>query len=61
MDKLYPGRGHHVEEETTVAIDGQIYETAYFQPIRPGCKILSILKLEEGNTTSPPCWLSPFL
>jgi molybdopterin synthase sulfur carrier subunit len=34
MDKLYPGLGHHLEEETTVAIDGQIHKTAYFQPIR---------------------------
>ena len=28
MDKLHPGLGHHLEEETTVAIDGQIHETA---------------------------------
>jgi len=31
MDRLYPGLGHHLEEETTVAIDGQIHETAYFR------------------------------
>jgi molybdopterin synthase sulfur carrier subunit len=30
MDRLYPGLGHHLEEETTVAIDGAIHETAYF-------------------------------
>jgi sulfur-carrier protein len=34
VDRLYPGLGHHVEEETTVAIDGEIHETAHFQPIR---------------------------
>ena len=34
MDRLYPGLGEHLEEETTVAIDGQLHETAYFQPIR---------------------------
>jgi sulfur-carrier protein len=45
---LYPGPGHHLEEETTVAIDGQIHQTAYFQPIRPGCEIFFILKLEGG-------------
>ena len=28
MDKLYPELGHHLEEETTVAIDGAIHETA---------------------------------
>jgi sulfur-carrier protein len=48
MDKLYPGLGHHLEEETTVAIDGQIHETAYFQPIRPGCEVFFIPKLEGG-------------
>ena len=46
MDRLYPG--HHLEEETTVAIDGQIHETAYFQPIRPGCEVFFIPKLEGG-------------
>jgi sulfur-carrier protein len=45
---LYPGLGHHLEEETTVAIDGQIHKTAYFQPIRPGCEIFFISKLEGG-------------
>jgi sulfur-carrier protein len=30
MDRLYPGLRHHLEEETTVAIDGEIHETAYF-------------------------------
>ena len=52
---LYPDLGHHLEEETTVAIDGQIYETAYFQPIRPGCQILFIPELEGGNARSRPC------
>jgi sulfur-carrier protein len=28
MDKLYPGLGHDLEEETTVAIDREIHETA---------------------------------
>jgi hypothetical protein len=44
MDRLYPGLGEHLEEETTVAID----ETAYFQPIRDGCEIFFIPKLEGG-------------
>jgi len=48
MDRLYPGLGHHLEEETTVAIDGQIHETAYFQPIRPGSEVFFIPKLEGG-------------
>ena len=45
MDRLYLGFGHHLEEEATVAIDGQIHETAYFQPIRPDCEVFFIPKL----------------
>ena len=48
MDRRYPGLGEHLEEETTVAIDGEIHEVAYFQPIRPGCEIFFIPKLEGG-------------
>ena len=48
MDRLYPGLGLHFEEETTVAIDGAIHETAYFQPIPEGCEIFFIPKLEGG-------------
>lgn len=49
MDRLYPGLGEHLEEETTAAIDGEIHETAYFQPIREGCEIFFIPKLEGAN------------
>ena len=49
MDRLYPGLGLHLEEETTVAIDGQLHETAYFQPIREGCEIFFIPKLEGDS------------
>src|SRR5947209_20437431 len=52
MDRLYPGLGEHLEEETTVAIDGAIHETAYFQPIREGCEIF-IPKLEVGSFRAP--------
>jgi len=48
MDRRFPGLGPHLEEETTVAIDGQIHETAYFQPIPEGCEVFFIPKLEGG-------------
>jgi molybdopterin converting factor small subunit len=48
MDALYPGLGEHLEEETTVAIDGALHETAYYQPIHDGCEIFFIPKLEGG-------------
>ena len=48
LDQLYPGLGEHLEEETTVAIDGEIHEVAYYQPIRQGCEVFFIPKLEGG-------------
>ena len=49
LDGLYPGLGEHLEEETTVAIDGAIHDQpAYFQQVRDGCEIFFIPKLEGG-------------
>jgi sulfur-carrier protein len=48
LDARYPGLGEHLEEETTVAIDGEIHEVGYYQPVRPGCEIFFIPKIEGG-------------
>ncbi len=48
MDRRYPGLGEHLEEETTVAIDGALHEVGYYQPIRPGAEVFFIPKLEGG-------------
>lgn len=49
LDRLYPGLGEHLEEETTVAIDGAIHDQpAYFQKLRDGSEIFFIPKLEGG-------------
>jgi hypothetical protein len=48
MDRLYPGLGEHLEAQTTVAIDGEIHEVGYFQPLRPGSEVYFIPKLEGG-------------
>jgi sulfur-carrier protein len=48
MDRRYPGLGAHLEEETTVAIDGEIHEVGYYQPIRPGSEVFFIPRLEGG-------------
>ena len=46
---VYPGLGEHLEEETTVAIDGAIHDqVGYFQAIRQGCEVFFIPKLEGG-------------
>ncbi len=49
MDRRYPGLGEHLEEETTVAIDGAIHDqVGYYQAIRQGCEVFFIPKLEGG-------------
>ena len=48
MDTLFPGLGEHLEEETTVAIDGEIHEVGYFQPVKPGAEVFFIPKIEGG-------------
>ena len=49
LDKMYPGLGEHLEEETTVAIDGAIHdEPGYFQKLNQGCEVFFIPKLEGG-------------
>jgi len=49
LDAMYPGLGEHLEEETTVAIDGQIHDQpGYFQQLRDGSEVFFIPKLEGG-------------
>ncbi len=48
MDRLFPGLGEHLEQETTVAIDGEIHEVGYFQTLRPGSEVFFIPRLEGG-------------
>ena len=48
MDARFPGLGAFLEEETTVAIDGEIHETAYFQPLRDNAEIYFLPKIEAG-------------
>ena len=48
MDRRYPGLGEHLEEETTVAIDGELYEVSYYQPLQPGSEVFFIPKIEGG-------------
>ena len=48
MEARFPGLGEYLEEETTVAIDGQIHETAYFQPLRDDAEVYFLPKIEAG-------------
>ena len=48
MDVRFPGLGAYLEEETTVAIDGQIHETTYFQRLGEGAEVYFLPKIEAG-------------
>ena len=48
MDTRFPGVGVYLEEEITVAIDGQIHETEYFQRLGEGAEVYFLPKIEAG-------------
>lgn len=48
LEERFPGLGEFLEEETSIAIDGELHETAYFQPLRDGCEIFFLPKIEAG-------------
>ncbi len=48
MDTMFPGLAHTLEEETTVAIDGELYEIDFTQPVKEGAEIFFIPKIEGG-------------
>lgn len=48
MNALYPGLGEHLEEETSIAIDGVIHEVVYTQPVPAGCEVFFIPRIEGG-------------
>lgn len=48
MDELFPGLGEHLEEETSIAIDGVIHEVDYTQPVKPGSEVFFIPRIEGG-------------
>ena len=48
MDVMFPGLANTLEEETTVAIDGELYEIDFTQPVKEGAEIIFIPKIEGG-------------
>ena len=48
LNELFPGLGEHLENETAIAIDGEIHEFGYYQPVRPGSEIFFIPAIEGG-------------
>jgi molybdopterin converting factor small subunit len=48
LDKRYPGLGHQIDEGMAIAIDGEIYQDAYLEPLRPDSEIVLIPKIGGG-------------
>ena len=48
LTELYPGIGPHLEEGVAVAIDGQIYQDALFQPIAPDSEVFLLPQIAGG-------------
>ena len=48
MDRRFPGLGETLEEETTVAIDGELFEIDFLAPVKAGAEVFFIPKIEGG-------------
>jgi len=48
MDRLYPGLGEHLEEETSLAVYGVIHEVVYTQIIPADAEVFFIPRIEGG-------------
>jgi molybdopterin converting factor small subunit len=48
LDLRYPGLGHQIDEGMAIAIDGEIYQDAYLQPLGADSEIVLIPKIGGG-------------
>ena len=48
LGKRYPALAPHLEDGLAVAIDGQIYQDALFQPIEPGSDVQVLPQIAGG-------------
>ncbi len=48
MDRLYPGLAEHLEEETSLAVNGVIHEVVYTQIIPADAEVFFIPRIEGG-------------
>jgi len=48
LDRRFPGLGHQIDEGMAVAIDGEIFQDAYQQPLNPDSEIVLIPKIGGG-------------
>ncbi len=48
LDRRYPGLGAQIDESMAVAIDGEIFQDAYLQPLKADSEIVLIPKIGGG-------------
>jgi sulfur-carrier protein len=48
LDKRYPGLGHQIDEGMAIAIDGEIFQDAYLEELKPDSEIVLIPKIGGG-------------
>ena len=48
LDRRYPGLGKQIDEGMAVAIDGEIFQDAYLEPLKPDSEIVLIPKIGGG-------------
>jgi len=50
LTELHPALGHHLDEGIAVAIDGQIFQDALFEPIGPDSEVFLLPQIAGGST-----------
>jgi molybdopterin converting factor small subunit len=48
LDRRFPGLGHQIDQGMAVAIDGEIFQDAYQQPLNPDSEVVLIPKIGGG-------------
>jgi molybdopterin converting factor small subunit len=48
LDRRYPGLGHQIDEGMAIAIDGEIFQDAYLEELKPDSEIVLIPKIGGG-------------
>ena len=48
MEALLPGIGPHLEEGTAVAIDGQIFQDAFLEPVKADSEVYFLPRIAGG-------------
>jgi molybdopterin converting factor small subunit len=49
LETLYPGLGTMIEAEMAIAIDGEIFQDPYLEPIRPDSEVFVLPKIGGGS------------